>query len=233
MKNSRVSLWAVAPEDRPREKLARLGPAGLSDAELVALVLGSGLRGVNVLDSARLLLEQSGGVQELMGLTVRELRQLIGVGAATAGRLVAVAELWRRAHDPPPGPAVETATDLVRAIRAQVEVDSVSRSGFGDHVDEAPPATYLVITDAELRLRWVLALATSDDETIAAFASRVLHEVLFRGGSAFAVAWLSSEGFSDDSEARAAHDVLRIASATVGLTFLSALVVTGPSWQAL
>ncbi|QWT24340.1 hypothetical protein KPL76_02715 [Subtercola sp. PAMC28395] len=211
---------------------------------------------MNVLDSARLLLEQSGGVQELMGLTVRELRQLIGVGAATAGRLVAVAELWRRAHDPPPGPVVATASDIARAIRAQREADAeftlqsagdvtgpvAPTPGAPDPVLDSPAigpsvfssrAVYLVITDAELRLRWVIAIATCESESIAVLASRVLHEVLFRGGAAFALAWVGDDDQPDQSEAHSLRDVLKLASATVGLTFLSALVLTSTDWHAL
>src|ERR1700712_4318044 len=112
MKSSRESVWAVAPGDRPREKLERLGPGGLTDSELVALVLGSGVRGVNVLDTAASLLTKAGGVQELMVMTVRELMALMGVGLATAGRVVAVSELWRRVHNPLPGVVIERPNDV-------------------------------------------------------------------------------------------------------------------------
>ncbi|CAN5266179.1 hypothetical protein BH09ACT6_BH09ACT6_07820 [soil metagenome] len=266
MKTSGKSLWAVRPEDRPREKLERLGPAGLSDSELVALVLGSGMPGVNVLDSARSLLDQAGGVQELMGMTVRELKALMGVGVATAGRVVAVAELWRRAHDPPPGPVIERPADVVSAVRQHLAVRSPSKTYSPAH---------LVITDHELRLRWVVPVEISPGENIGSFVARVLHEVLYRGSAAFAVAWVTARSVGtagaeaaagsavnaggaggavgavsaggadagpgdardvdpdDPTDKRAIRDVLKLAAATVGLRYLSTLVVSGEEWSAL
>ena len=55
----------VAPHDRPREKLERLGPSALGDNELVALVLGSGARGRDVLELANAVLEDCGGLHGL------------------------------------------------------------------------------------------------------------------------------------------------------------------------
>jgi DNA repair protein RadC len=86
----------VAPHDRPREKLERLGPAGLGDNELLALVLGSGLRGRGALDLANRLIEHAGGLQGFTRLGVGALRHVAGVGRARAAQVMAAVEFGRR-----------------------------------------------------------------------------------------------------------------------------------------
>src|SRR5262245_34801168 len=86
----------LAPHDRPREKLERLGAAGLGDNELLAVVLGSGARGAGALDVANRLLEQADGVHGLVRLDVGDLCQVSGVGRARAAQVLAALELGRR-----------------------------------------------------------------------------------------------------------------------------------------
>jgi len=83
-------------EERPRERLARLGAAALSGEELLALLLGSGLRGESALDSARRLLAAHGGLAGLAGLSGAELRRERGIKTARASVLLAALEIGRR-----------------------------------------------------------------------------------------------------------------------------------------
>jgi DNA repair protein RadC len=83
-------------EERPRERLARVGAAALSNEELLSLVLGSGTRGENALDRARSLLAAHGGLLALAGLTGAELRQERGIKGARAAVIEAALELGRR-----------------------------------------------------------------------------------------------------------------------------------------
>jgi DNA repair protein RadC len=87
----------LAADERPRERLARHGPEVLSDAELVAIVLGSGLSGTNVLDLSRSLLTDVGGLPGLLRADVAALRRVRGLGPAKATQLAAAVELGRRA----------------------------------------------------------------------------------------------------------------------------------------
>jgi len=88
---------ALAPQDRPREKLARAGVSALGDNELVALVLGSGVRGRDALTVAQEILAAAGGVHGLVHVEIETLRRVTGVGAPRAARLLAAMELGRRA----------------------------------------------------------------------------------------------------------------------------------------
>jgi len=85
------------PEDeRPREKLQARGAAALSDAELLALFLGSGQRGRTAVDLGRDLLNTHAGLKALLEVDAGALAQLPGIGPATACRLHAALELGRR-----------------------------------------------------------------------------------------------------------------------------------------
>jgi DNA repair protein RadC len=89
-------MRALGLQDRPREKLARLGPSGLGDNELVAAVLGQGSRGADALDLASAILGTGEGVQGLARTTCDELRRIPGVGPARAAQILAAVELGRR-----------------------------------------------------------------------------------------------------------------------------------------
>ena len=86
----------VAPHDRPREKLERLGAGALGDNELLALVLGSGSRDADSLELANRLIEHSGGLHGLTRIGLDHLRGVKGVGRARAAQIVAAVELGRR-----------------------------------------------------------------------------------------------------------------------------------------
>ena len=83
-------------EERPRERLARLGAAALSGEELLALLLGSGLRGESALDAARRILAAHGGLAGLAGLSGAELSRERGIKTARASVLQAALEIGRR-----------------------------------------------------------------------------------------------------------------------------------------
>jgi len=86
----------VAPHDRPREKLERLGASALGDNELLALVLGSGSRAHDVLQLSNVVLQQCGGLYGLTRAAAVDLRRIPGVGGARAAQVLAAVELGRR-----------------------------------------------------------------------------------------------------------------------------------------
>ena len=90
-------LKDLPQEARPREKLLSRGPAALSDAELLALLLRSGIQGKNVLQLAQELVDRFGGVAGLLHTPAEALKSVKGLGPAKRAELVAVLELARRA----------------------------------------------------------------------------------------------------------------------------------------
>lgn len=82
--------------DRPREKLFRLGATGLGDNELVAIVVGNGTRRSNALTLANEILETTGGLHGIPRTGIDDLRRVDGMGAAKAAQVLAAVELGRR-----------------------------------------------------------------------------------------------------------------------------------------
>lgn len=83
-------------DEMPREKMSELGPNGLTDAELIALLLGSGTSKLNVKDLAIDLLRESEGLEALSKSTLTAMMNYPGVGLAKASKLVAAFEIGRR-----------------------------------------------------------------------------------------------------------------------------------------
>jgi DNA repair protein RadC len=135
-----IELIADLPlEERPRERLARHGAETLSDSELVAILLGSGVRGRSALQVARELLGDG-----LVGLSRRESGggpAVAGVGAAKWARIVAALEIGRRiaAHADDPSEPIRDATSIARRLIAR----------YSHHVQERLGAVYL---DAKHRI---------------------------------------------------------------------------------
>jgi DNA repair protein RadC len=90
-----ISDWPDG--ERPRERLLAHGAGTLSDAELSALCLRTGVRGASAIDMGRELLARHGGLVGLLAASPRELARSRGMGAAKAAPLAAVLELARRA----------------------------------------------------------------------------------------------------------------------------------------
>ena len=113
--NSKLNINEWAEEDRPREKLMRLGPAALSDAELLAILIGSGSTKEDAVSlMKRILADCHNNLNTLGKMTIRELCAYKGVGEAKAITILAACELGKRrqAEKPEERPDVGTATRI-------------------------------------------------------------------------------------------------------------------------
>jgi DNA repair protein RadC len=101
-------------DDRPREKLRLRGPNALTDAELVAIVLNTGVRGESVVDVAKRLLDEYGGLTGLMRADLEDLRRSHGLGEAKAAKLKATMVLAQRYSNANPSdrPQIRTPDDV-------------------------------------------------------------------------------------------------------------------------
>jgi DNA repair protein RadC len=91
----KITDWAV--EDRPRERLWTKGSSSLSDAELLAILIGSGTKNKSAVDLARELLAMAdNSLNELGRLSVDSIRKIKGIGEAKAVTIAAALELGRR-----------------------------------------------------------------------------------------------------------------------------------------
>lgn len=98
-----LNMKALAEDDRPREKFAGLGRHAISDAELIAILLGSGSRDETAVQLARRMLAGSNNnINELAKLGISELKKFKGVGEVKAIHIAAAFELGRRRKDAEP-----------------------------------------------------------------------------------------------------------------------------------
>lgn len=83
-------------DERPREKLIELGAQALSDAELLAIFLRTGVQGVNAVELARQILLHFGSLQGVMGANLKDFCDCLGLGEAKFSQLQAVLEMSKR-----------------------------------------------------------------------------------------------------------------------------------------
>jgi DNA repair protein RadC len=110
------------PEDRPRERLLQLGAAGLSDTEILAILLGQGTQGCSALDLARQLMGAFGGIRGTLNAGTSELCEIRGMGPAKASTLLAARECGRRylSERLRPGVTIGSPADSREFLRANL-----------------------------------------------------------------------------------------------------------------
>ena len=205
----------------PRERLIAHGAAALSDAELVAIHLGTGAPGVGALELATRVLAEWGGLAGIGRAGIDELARTPGVGPAKASRLVAAFALADRVIAPDFGAPVRTSGDIasiasLRIGRARVE------------------EVLLLILDGRHRVRHVLVVARGGATACFVPVREILSLVLRHDGVAFAIAHNHPNGRLDPSpEDLRVTDRLAEAAEQVGLRFLDHVVVTRESWRGL
>lgn len=91
-----LGVKEMLPEDRPRERLSRLGAHSLSNQELLAILIGSGGAGLNVMQVAQALLRRFGGLAGLSRASPEDLQRVPGIGPVRAVEMKACMELGRR-----------------------------------------------------------------------------------------------------------------------------------------
>lgn len=118
----RVTIRELPSSERPRERLRHAGPAALSTAELLAILLRTGTTSENVVALAARLLAQSGGLDGLAHASWGELCAYSGVGEAKAAQLKAALELGRRllAAHPQDRPVIVSPQDVAPLVQAEM-----------------------------------------------------------------------------------------------------------------
>ncbi|MCX6351142.1 MAG: DNA repair protein RadC [Bacteroidetes bacterium] len=108
-----INKWSE--DDRPREKLLTKGKSALSDAELIAILIGSGYKDKSAVEVSRIILQEVGNdLSQLARLNVKQLTKFKGIGEAKAISIVAALELGRRRKDV----AVEVKSKIITSLDA-------------------------------------------------------------------------------------------------------------------
>lgn len=211
----------VPLHDRPRERLLRHGANALTDAELIAIHLGSGRPGEGVLELARGLLHESGGMAGLARRDAVDLARRSGVGTAKAARLVAAFALADRAAGVPTGRTLESSQDI-----AEAAAPIIGR--------ERAEQLLVLVADGRNRLRRTEVIAHGSADRCGVPVREVLSCVLRHDGVAFGLAHNHPAGSLEPSTADVeVTQRLTAAAYQVGLRFLDHVIVTGSAWRSV
>jgi len=206
---------------RPRERYTLAGPDGFGDADLVALVLGTGLPGRPALSVARDLLDGAGGLAALAGQPVAALARVAGVGPARAVRIHAALSLGRRALEAcdPPSDTVLSDQDAVR--------------WFAPRLAALPhEELHGLLLDRRQGVRGYRVLTRGNDGHTIVDPRQVLREALLAGAAGVIVAHNHPSG--DPTPSAADVEVtarLHEAASLVGVDLVDHIVIAGPAWR--
>jgi DNA repair protein RadC len=205
-------------DERPREKLSKLGPASLNNAELMALFISTGTRGHSAIDIGRDLIAKYGSMGALGGLPVAELAKEHGLGLAKASKLAAAFELGSR-----------VAREQVRDY--PLDTPELIHNFFAPQMRHLPQEQVVVaVVDARLRHIGtnVVSIGTVSDST--AHPREILRPVITRGAHGFVL--IHNHPSGDPSPSRADEAVTRrlIEVATLmQVHFLDHVIIGRPS----
>ena len=110
--------------ERPRERLLKLGSEALSAQEVLALILGRGIKGESVMVTAQRLLSKFGNLKGVANASVEELSEIRGIGLAKAAQIKAAVELSKRLESPVAEsgkPIIKSPEDVATIVRSQLK----------------------------------------------------------------------------------------------------------------
>lgn len=123
-----IKISSLAEEDRPREKLLLKGKASLSDAELIAILIGSGTKSLSAVDLSKHILGSVGhDLGQLARMSVKDLQKFKGIGEAKAITIVSALELGRRRklNDPSKRVKITSSADVYELMKPELMDESV------------------------------------------------------------------------------------------------------------
>ena len=209
----------IPERERPRERLAAVGPEALSDRELLALVLRNGASGSSAVDLASALIVEHGGLSGVATALPEELAGARGMGGAKAAAVVAAFELGRRLA------GAEAAMTRLRSIEDVAQVAGAELAGLRRE------RVIVLICDSSNRLRRTVTVTEGAIDRALVPVREVLNAVLRHDGRAFALAHNHPSGDVEPSRADVSATAELVAGArAVGLRFLGHVVVGGRRW---
>ena len=208
-----LSTWPES--ERPRERFIAEGPQHLSDAELIALILHTGVRSRSTVDLARSLLAEYGGLANLLGADSERLLHSPGIGAAKAARLGIIRELSHR----------HLAERL--AARDVLENSTETRNYFRARYRDCPREVFscLFLTNQHHIVK-LEDMFTGTIDTAAVYPREVVKRALYHNAAAVILAHNHPSGIAEPS--RCDIDItlrLRDALSTVDVRVLDHLII--------
>ena len=214
----RLTIRQWAEDDRPREKMLRKGISSLSDAELLAILIGSGNKDETAVELAkRILHESSGNLNELAKLSVAELsKRFKGIGEAKAITIVAALELGKRRKI-----SEHRERKQIRSSKGFYEL-------FEPYLIDLPQEEFwVVLLDNALRVLDVRRLTQGGTIQTVVDVPMLLKIAIEKSSQAIAVAHNHPSGQTQPSkEDKEITQKIKAGCTAVGIRFLDHIIVT-------
>lgn len=186
--------------ERPRERLLNHGPEALSPAELVAILLRTGLKGRNVVEVAKEMVMKFGSLNNLAKASVKDLRSIKGVGPDKAVTLVAAFALARRMvmelRDE--APLLDTPEAVAQLMREDARLRRVE-------------AFHILLLNTRRRLMNIVKISDGTLDTVVVHPREVFHPAITAGASAIVLVHNHPSGDATPSESdiKVTRDLIR------------------------
>ncbi len=230
-----ISTWPVS--ERPRERLQALGSAALSDAELLALLFGTGARGESAVDLARSMLAEVGDLSGLVAHLGRRSAGGVGPGRVGPGRIG-----WLRGIGPARAAQLQAALEIARrhyatALRERAVMQSpdAARRFLVAQLRDRPYEVFCCLyLDNRHRLIAFAELFRGTIDGATVHPREVVREGLCHNAAAVILAHNHPSGIAEPSQAdELITRRLREALALLDMRLLDHLIVAGPTTVSL
>lgn len=214
-----IHEWAA--DDRPRERLARLGPEALSTAELLAILIGSGAPGESAVDMMkRVLADNENSLARLARRTIDELTAYRYLGPAKAVTILAACELGRRREraQAPQHPVLDSTEKLFQHLLPYMR-------------DKAVEQCYLVLFNTAMREIDTLRLTTGGITEVSMDVRQILKTALLRDATAIAIAHNHPSGNLNPSMADiSVTNLIKSGCETMRIKFIDHIIIAGDDY---
>lgn len=208
-------------QERPREKLLKRGAGALSDAELLAVMLRTGLRGGTAVDLGRDLLVQAGGLRQLLDMAPERLRRLHGLGGGRSAMLLAALEIGKRhlGETLNAGPVVGDPESVARLLTAELR-------------GERGEVFLVLFLDNKNRVRAMERMFQGTVDSAAVYPREVVRRALEHNAAGVIVAHNHPSGIAEPSDAdRQLTENLRRSLKLVDVRVLDHLIIGDGQWE--
>jgi DNA repair protein RadC len=216
--SAQLKIREMAEDERPREKLAARGADALSDAELIAILLRTGMKGANAIEVARQLIKEFGSLGTLSRCSVKELARIKGIGFAKGTQLAAAFGLGRRlAREPFTREKVDTPARVYELLGA--EMRALHRESLR-----------LILLDTRYHLIRVEEISSGSVNESIAHPRDVFRPALIY--SAYAVVVVHNHPSGDPAPSQADHGLtrrLREAAELLQIKLLDHIIIGAPA----
>ncbi|MFK7863452.1 MAG: DNA repair protein RadC [Pseudohongiellaceae bacterium] len=216
-----IASWPQ--QERPQEKLLSQGPQSLSDAELLAIVLHSGKKGLNAIDLARQLLVEFNGLRRLLVAPPQDLLSVSGLGPSKYARLAVVKELGNRCR--------------LESLKEKDVLNGASRTKEylkAKYQDRDSEVFCCLFLDSQHQLIRLEELFTGTIDGAAVYPREVVKKCLEVGSAAVIFAHNHPSGVAEPSQADIAITAkLKAALSTIDVRVLDHLIIGDPNVTSL